>query len=204
MPSTNKRAPKVVVRPLARGSRSAGKVVLGRLDSLNVYGPVEGTTKYWEVPNPTPWKQASRSFPRFRRGEVCTRRNAGRDDGRTWMTSRYVCGSGLDEGCGRDYGWEQGHEEDDLDGLEDEALPGRAEEEEERTYGRVEIAIMDIAKPMKPRGPAKDYEVINSVGRVIALEDGHEWECEDDCWEAIEKIEPERTSYASVLQRGAA
>ena len=94
-----------------------------------------------QKPESKPWKQASRSYPRFRAGKVMTRRNAGRDDGRTWMSGRYVCGAGLEEWS--DEGGESGdvnHEE--WEGSDDE---GRQEE-------RTEVGIMEIARPMKLRG----------------------------------------------------
>nr|VWP01206.1 G protein beta subunit Gib2 [Ganoderma boninense] len=81
---------------------------------------------------------------------------------------------------------------------------------EEDTRGRVEVHILDIAKPAKPRGPAKEYEVVQTVRRVIALEDDDAWEeweigsedeFEVDEWEAIEDEKHRHASYAMVLQQ---
>ncbi|KAI1792664.1 hypothetical protein LXA43DRAFT_309408 [Ganoderma leucocontextum] len=194
MPSTNRKISKIVVRPLARSTRSADKVVLGTLGELNGHAPVDDGRQKLE---PKPWKQASRSYPRFRAGKVVTRRNAGRDDERTWMTSRYVCGAGLEAEWSDECGG------DEQDGRE------LLVEDEGKHDGRAEVAIMDIAKPMKLRGPSREYEVVDTVRRVIVLEDEDGWEWdgdtelgrEDDRWETVEDMASSRLSYAMILQR---
>ena len=59
-------------------------------------------------------------------------------------------------------------------------------------------------------GPAKDYEVLQTVRRVIALEDDDDWEqwdvgsevtIESEDWEAVEDDRYRQASYATVLQQ---
>lgn len=59
-------------------------------------------------------------------------------------------------------------------------------------------------------GPAKEYEVVETVRRVIALEDDEEWEeweigsedeLDTDGWEDIEDEKHRHASYAMVLQQ---
>ncbi|PIL28816.1 hypothetical protein GSI_08861 [Ganoderma sinense ZZ0214-1] len=195
MTSTNKRTAQFAARPSARNSRSASKVLPGTAAEPNRRVPLDDWPQKTE---PKPWKQASRSYPRFLAGKVVTRRNAGRDDGRTWMSGRYVCGMGLEEGLSDEGGgaW---------DGEDERRGEVFVEGEEHRT----EVAIMEIAKPMKLRGPAREYEVVGTIPRVITLEDDDEWEWiadgglerEDDHWETIGETISSRDSYAKVLQR---
>ena len=136
------------------------------------------------------------------------------------MAGRYVCGTGLEAEWSDDGG----------DDVEDEREVWM--EDEKRTE-RAEVAIVDIAKPMRPRGelcychliaggnsqvddnlnvdepgPKRDYEVVDTVRRVIVLDDDNdseEWEpagdVEDD-WEPIEETAAAgRLSYATILRR---
>ncbi|KAM5546118.1 hypothetical protein V8D89_000244 [Ganoderma adspersum] len=196
MPSINKRTSQIVARPSARGSHTANKVVLGTMGELNRHAPMEDTR---QKPELKPWKQASRSYSRFRAGKVMTRRNAGRDDGRTWMSGRYVCGAGLEDDWS-----DEGGEPVDEDNEEREGLGDEGPQEE-----RTKVRLMGIAKPMKSRGSTRDYEVVGTIRRVTLLEDEDEWEWvgdvglerEDDHWETIGETITSRTSYAKVLQR---
>ncbi|KAM5546159.1 hypothetical protein V8D89_000285 [Ganoderma adspersum] len=76
--------------------------------------------------------------------------------------------------------------------------------------GRVEVHILDIARRAKPRGPAMEFEVIETVRRVIALDDDDGWEewdigsedeLEFDEWEAVDDEKHRHASYAMVLQQ---
>ena len=62
------------------------------------------------------------------------------------------------------------------------------------------------------QGPVKDYEVLQTGRRVIALEDDDDWEqwdvgsedtAESEDWEAVEDDRYRRASYATVLQQTA-
>ncbi|KAI8989031.1 hypothetical protein BD414DRAFT_485770, partial [Trametes punicea] len=94
-----------------------------------------------------PWKQASRS--RWWKPPA-PRRNPGRDDGRTWVSRRFVCGRSLDSG------WETRDGDDSTMTTESEPLGSDLEEgiseEQEMPRRRREVRIMDLAKPAKPRG----------------------------------------------------
>ncbi|RPD65694.1 hypothetical protein L227DRAFT_570977 [Lentinus tigrinus ALCF2SS1-6] len=140
-----------------------------------------------------------------------TRRNPGRDDGKTWVSRRFVCGTAVEPTSNGSYA--EAHNED----VEDE---WEAECQEDVVYtrdrARMEVSILDIAKPAKPRGPAKEYEIVDTVRRVIALEED-EWEeyvyedweltaeqylCED--WESVPgeaSTHAGPSSYASAAQR---
>ena len=92
-----------------------------------------------EKENAKPWKQASRSAPRPWRQ---TRRNAGRDDGRTYVSRRFVCGAAVGEESESD---DQSHTEDRTD----HRSPGGSHT---RRLEKVEVCLMDMAKPAKQRG----------------------------------------------------
>ncbi|KAI0719774.1 hypothetical protein C8T65DRAFT_635126, partial [Cerioporus squamosus] len=160
-----------------------------------------------------PWKQESVSSRHYRHhGWFPTRRNPGRDDGKTYVSRRFVCGTAVEPASNN----AETHNEDvqheweaEFDGQEDTAYT--------RDRARTEVAIMDIAKPAKPRRSAKEYEMVATVRRVIALEED-EWEeyayedwelaseqylCED--WEAVGDEASihagPSSSYATVVQR---
>ena len=110
----------------------------------------EQITAHWRIyEETTPWYQESRSTPQRYRDWTMTRRNPGRDDGKTWVSRRYVCGNAdepaangsTDETYDEDveHEWEAGWED-------------QSGHEYERDRARMEVAIMDIAKPAKPRG----------------------------------------------------
>ncbi|KAF8797552.1 hypothetical protein BYT27DRAFT_7179180 [Phlegmacium glaucopus] len=73
-----------------------------------------------------------------------------------------------------------------------------------RHHTDMTISLLDIARPAKRKGVAKDFEVVQKVRNVIALEDddeGLEYQWEDDEWEQIpEEQHTEPRSYASVLK----
>ncbi|EKM78246.1 hypothetical protein AGABI1DRAFT_129368 [Agaricus bisporus var. burnettii JB137-S8] len=66
---------------------------------------------------------------------------------------------------------------------------GLVDEEEKRKNSiSFVIDLMGIAKPAKPKGVAKEYEVVGKVRDVIALEDDieYEYEADGDEWEEVE------------------
>jgi len=67
----------------------------------------------------------------------------------------------------------------------------------------MKVSLLDIARPAKQRGAAKDFEVVQKLRNVIVLEDnGLEYQWEDDEWEHIydERLAEEQRSYSSVLR----
>ena len=94
--------------------------------------------------NPKPWKQASRSTPRHGRGN---RRNAGRDDGRTYVSRRFVCGAAIesewDGTSDDDAGTDSGERSRDPHAAEGSLIPGPSP---------MEVCLMDIARPARQRG----------------------------------------------------
>ncbi|KAF5373494.1 hypothetical protein D9615_009431 [Tricholomella constricta] len=72
-------------------------------------------------------------------------------------------------------------------------------------------SLLDIARPAKAKGIAKEFEMVDSVAKVIAFEDEEEWpvghgyENEDeidwDEWgEAYEEWSPKKASYSAVVE----
>jgi len=65
------------------------------------------------------------------------------------------------------------------------------------------VSLLDIARPAKQKGAAKDFEVVQKLRNVIVLEDnGLEYQWEDEEWEHIydEEFVEEQRSYSSVLR----
>jgi len=77
-----------------------------------------------------------------------------------------------------------------------------------RHHSDMKVSLLDIARPAKQRGAAKDFEVVRKVRNVISLEDKFEgleyyWDSEDDDWEQIcdqRHATTEKKSYSSVLK----
>ncbi|KAL7284738.1 hypothetical protein ACG7TL_002044 [Trametes sanguinea] len=182
---------------------------------------------------PKPWKQYPRIDvwePDVRRR---SRRNAGRDDGQSWRSDSYLCGRAFDSS--RD---DQDALDDTIDHEEEEWI-GDWREDVRQNYAvhsytspRREVPIMDIAKPMKPRGEvaqstgtladpgkyrgtgvAKDFEMLDTVRRVIALDEDQRAEWMDDQeedlalqeWESLEwesaSGHEHKASYAAKLRQ---
>ncbi|OSD01030.1 hypothetical protein PYCCODRAFT_1436812 [Trametes coccinea BRFM310] len=214
MPSRSKKqSTTIVVRPISHGSRQATKTVLGTLDELNRHAPLEEIAPDLLV-TPKPWKQYPRIDvwePDVRRR---SRRNAGRDDGQSWRSDSYLCGRAFDSS--RD---DQDALDDTIDHEEEEWI-GDWREDVRQNYAvhsytspRREVPIMDIAKPMKPRGVAKDFEMLDTVRRVIALDEDQRAEWMDDQeedlalqeWESLEwesaSGHEHKASYAAKLRQ---
>jgi len=101
---------------------------------------------------------------------------------------------------------------DDIDDGQDEALDMSEEEKElEKSGEAVEkrspsggqvIDLLDIARPAKPKGVAKDYEVIQGSPRIIALPDEPLVPAvKEEEWEKIDEdmVEPPK-SYSAVVR----
>ncbi|KAJ8455596.1 hypothetical protein ONZ51_g12387 [Trametes cubensis] len=211
MPSRSKKqSTTIVVRPIIPGTRQVTKTVLGRLDELNHHAPLEelDPVDFEYYKNVKPWKQQSRS----RRSQP-PRRNPGRDDGKTYVSRRFVCGTAI--GSTKDaYVDAAPSRADDEDWKRKGIVDGDGDKLERQKHSTREVRIMDIAKPMKPRGKGRgvpdDFEIVNAVGRVVALEDetklSDKWPSsalELDEWDMMEEWDEQQTSYATVLQRSA-
>ncbi|KII91882.1 hypothetical protein PLICRDRAFT_52006 [Plicaturopsis crispa FD-325 SS-3] len=68
-------------------------------------------------------------------------------------------------------------------------------------------SLLDIARPAKPKGIAKEFEVIESVQRVVALDDAEYAMADDDEWENVcapadstKTTSKDRSTYSSVLR----
>ncbi|KAI0767540.1 hypothetical protein C8Q74DRAFT_1370305 [Fomes fomentarius] len=219
MPSRSKKTQNIVVRPITRGADAPTKTVLATLTKLNNHEPVDKITAHLKVyePDPRPWKKASRSSYACSRDWQRTarrdRRNPGRDDGTTYTSSRFLCEPSMDHNSILQ---QRGRSDADV-GDEWEAECARLERDPQgaREREQIEVAILDIAKPAKRRrrGAAKDYEMINTVQRVIALdEDDSDWQWEigsEDLdyvdWEAVEDEVSvhDAASYAGMVQHTA-
>ncbi|KAG6909676.1 hypothetical protein DXG01_016083 [Tephrocybe rancida] len=73
-------------------------------------------------------------------------------------------------------------------------------------------SLLDIAKPAKPKGIAKDFEVVDSVTRIIAFEDdawedyssltqGDDdfWEEWDDVYQEPDIVKEKKLSYSAIV-----
>ncbi|KAI0323919.1 hypothetical protein GY45DRAFT_1332100 [Cubamyces sp. BRFM 1775] len=207
MPSRSKKqSTTIVVRPIIPGTRQVTKTVLGRLDELNHHAPLEelDPVDFEYYKNVKPWKQQSRSHK-----SQSPRRNPGRDDGKTYVSRRFVCGTAI--GSTRDArGDAAASQADDEDWKRKSTVVNGGDiGVERRKHSAREVRIVDIAKPMKPRrkgrGVSGDFEIVNAVGRVVALEDESDrWPTsglELDGWDMLEEWDSQQTSYATVLQR---
>lgn len=84
-----------------------------------------------------------------------------------------------------------------------------ADDQERRPEAQLSISLLDIARPAKQKGPAKDFEIIPNLRSVISLEDDDDAfsfiQSEADEWERIYGSEysfDQLRSYSSVLRQG--
>ncbi|KAF9077324.1 hypothetical protein BDP27DRAFT_1312202 [Rhodocollybia butyracea] len=145
--------------------------------------------------------------------EVDTRRRSGssgetgRKDGKRWKATSFICGERVD-------GLDSYHEHDTDEGERYTEEKYAAESGCNHTAKTEHVVfILDIAKPAKPKGIAKDFEVVEGVRKVIFLDDEGDWGrfSEEDEWEEWEKIysdsetsdvqEVKRPAYSTVLQK---
>ncbi|KAL0945798.1 hypothetical protein HGRIS_012085 [Hohenbuehelia grisea] len=128
-----------------------------------------------------------------------TRRNPGRMDGRMWNGASFMCPLKVDD---------EDLSEDDEGGLPDWCDYEPPVETEPHV-----IELLDIAREAKPKGVAKEFEVVSPLDRVIVLEDGWQcdWQSESesdgdnealDGWDELYDEFPSlpRTSYSSVVK----
>jgi len=108
------------------------------------------------------------------------------------------------------------HNTEEMDDGQDEVLDMDVDDEqgdvkqtvteEKSSSGSRVIDLLDIARPAKPRGIAKEFEVVEGspCNRVVALPDellGPE--AQDEEWEDIDTeniVEPSRKLYSAVVQ----
>ncbi|KAK1223534.1 hypothetical protein PQX77_013582 [Marasmius sp. AFHP31] len=99
------------------------------------------------------------------------RRNPGRMDGVKWNGDSFVCATRVD---GDDH-------DSDSERYSDSGYDSELDVQDEKRPVRetFEISLLDIAKPMKAKGVAKEFEIVQTVQRVIALED----DAKSDAWD---------------------
>ncbi|KAF9257059.1 hypothetical protein L218DRAFT_965678 [Marasmius fiardii PR-910] len=115
------------------------------------------------------------------------RRNPGRMDGVQWNGDSFICPWNVDrryDGSGDDFDLGDGDDSD----WEESEYPEKAPNVNGNPVTTT-VSLMDIAKPMKVKGIAKDFEVVQTVRRVIVLD-------EDDMksesgWEVASCVESE-------------
>ncbi|KAI1786350.1 hypothetical protein LXA43DRAFT_1085489 [Ganoderma leucocontextum] len=205
----NKKTATIVVRPIGRDTDTPRKIILAPLKALNQHQPLKTLAPALVAPLAKPWKQP-KSIPRIYRQHLTpATRAVGRTVGQEWCSDEYVCGAAI--GPEWEHEARGAYETDVQEEWEREwARESQYDADEEDVRGPMEVHILDIAKPAKPRGAAKEYEVVETVRRVIALEDDDKWEeweigsedeLESDEWEALEDENQRHVSYAMVLQQ---
>jgi len=134
------------------------------------------------------------------------RRNPGRMDGMRWNGDSFICVANVDG--------------DNAPQLEDEVLQDArhalagAERTPANKRPAVLASLLDIAKPAKAKGVAKQFEVVDAVSKIIALDDDDAqtecWELDierDEEWEDLYESEEEesdgsdRQTYAAALRK---
>ncbi|KAI0827261.1 hypothetical protein BC628DRAFT_1418396 [Trametes gibbosa] len=204
MPRRSKtKSTNIVVRPIERGTRHTTKAVLGTLTELNCHKPLHMLDPLdWAFAGPEkPWKQPG-SIPASCKPQAA-RRNPWRDDGEWCVSAKHLSTRAIGaerETWRMDVESEWAHE----DFEDDDAW------RHYRLEGRREVRIMDIAKPMKLRGVSKEFEVVDTVSRVIVLEEDQtiEWtgrigaDLELDEWEVLDQTDVQQGtgSYAELIQ----
>ncbi|KAI0649806.1 hypothetical protein C8Q79DRAFT_940847 [Trametes meyenii] len=211
MPSRGKKQRgNIVVRAIAHGEHRATKTVFGTLSQLNHRAPLEklDPVDFQLYKNYKPWKKASHADPCKAHGP---RRNPGRNDGQTYMSGSFVCGVAVDPILDpNDY------DDTELEWASEYADDVNVDEDVRwatLSQATQEVHIMDIAKPMKPKGAARKFEIIDTVQRVIALDEDNmaDWtgriggDSELDEWETLEAEDmcdgEVAASYATVLRQ---
>ncbi|TFK31910.1 hypothetical protein BDQ12DRAFT_68645 [Crucibulum laeve] len=122
---------------------------------------------------------------------VPTRRNPGRMDGVQWNGDSFVCASKVDDGVHTVT--VEPDNEDDYTALY-------------KTPQAFTVSLMDIAKPAKTKGIAKEFELVEGIKHVIALDDSEygddfsQWD--DEEWEHVydEYRKDTRQSYSAILR----
>jgi len=116
-----------------------------------------------------------------------------RTDDMQWKSGDFISGSAIDDG---ELFIHEADSVYDINILMDDTC-------DTRHHTDMTISLLEIARPAKRKGIAKDFEVVQKVRNVIVLEDEFEglgWE--DDEWEQIydERHADQGRSYSSVLR----
>ncbi|KAF9257055.1 hypothetical protein L218DRAFT_965676 [Marasmius fiardii PR-910] len=129
------------------------------------------------------------------------RRNSGRMDGVRWNGDSFICPWNVDrryDASGNDFDFGDGDDSD----WEESEYPERVEA---NGVSQATVLLMEIAKPMKVKGIAKNFEVLQTVQRVIVLEEEDDMKSESG-WEVASCVESEwdqiyEDDHASDAQR---
>ncbi|KAI0752613.1 hypothetical protein C8Q80DRAFT_1351114 [Daedaleopsis nitida] len=157
------------------GMRTTNKTLSRTMSELNRHAPLAEIAPYLLIEHSKPWRQARRSTTRDRPGRS-SRRNAGRT---AWASHRFVCEAATD--------W--AHGERDEEEVEEALLQG-----DPGTWSTLndskppQVSLLDIARPAKQRGTVQGYELIDSVSKVIALDDDCAGGEDEEEWESIEHL----------------
>jgi len=111
-----------------------------------------------------------------------------------WKCTAFISGSDVDDG-------ELFVREEDVDDFKIDFT----DTSNARHHSDMKVSLLDIARPAKQKGAAKDFEVVRKVRDVITLEDdfeGLEYYWEDDEWEqrCDQPHATEKKSYSSVVR----
>jgi len=132
---------------------------------------------------------------RWTPGLAGSRRNPGREDGTQWNGSSFMSPADVD-------GYPEDTTSDNEIVLQQIIEDLTTECEYERRP--MSVLLVDIARPAKAKGIAKDFEIVETPRRVVALhdEEGEWWESDED-WESVYAEETrhiERRTYSEVLR----
>lgn len=156
-----------------------------------------------------------------------SRRNPGRMDGVQYRASYFICANQIDDPAMElsEDEYDEGSEDEDDAVLDDLFYESGSEQEVEED--KKVVSLLDMARPAKQKGSsvalrprlcrpnafgagvAKEFEFVQGMDRVIALEDEKEAELEDseeDEWEVIYDSDgpapsvARQESYSEVLQ----
>jgi len=127
----------------------------------------------------------------------------GRKDGKQLSSGDFIHGSDADTG-------ELSFQDEDVHDFKIDFTDNDDDTQNTRRHTDMTISLLDIARPAKQKGVAKDFEVVQTVRNVIVLEDefeslvGFQWE-DDNEWEQWEEVYDGRhaeqaRSYSSVLR----
>ncbi|KAM6501473.1 hypothetical protein JOM56_004487 [Amanita muscaria] len=136
-----------------------------------------------------------------RRPPLHSTRNPRRMDGMKWNGSTFVCPENVED---NDFSPVLPREEYWCDG---------DSEEVNHTNHGMEVCLMDFARPAKPRGVKKEFEVVDKLPSVIALDEeswesynSDDWYLPEDMWEEVfmegTAGVASRKTFADVLRGG--
>jgi len=151
---------------------------------------------YWHNPQ----KRNADNIPlrlRWNPGLAGSRRNPGREDGFQWNADHFLSPADVD-----------GNPNEAVSDCEIDILQQIIEDistGDEYEPQRMSVSLLDIARPAKAKGVAKDFEIIETPIRVVALEEEEaEWpDVDEDEWESIYAVETQhmqQRTYSEVLR----